>query len=57
MRKKEAASKFWNVREIGGKHFFSRMSERKARKHSKKIEIQNVIPSIRNKAKFAGGFW
>ena len=36
------------------------MSERKAisgKNHSKKIEIQNVIPSIRNKAKFAGEFY
>ena len=35
------------------------MSERKTingKNHSKKIEIQNVIPSISNKAKFAGGF-
>ena len=35
------------------------MSERKAisgKNHLKKIEIQNVIPSIRNKAKFAGEF-
>ena len=35
------------------------MSERKAissKNNSKKIEIHNVIPSIKNKAKFAGEF-